>query len=72
MSREISGLAPISYNQGHKLEKRKSKVINTGSTSSSIYLDVVGLPNLTRNVSESQLLAIKSAGMYQIKDFVLL
>lgn len=66
VSREIAGLQPVPYKQGQKLEKRKSKIVNTGTTSSGIYLDVVGLPNLTRNVSESQLLALKSAGNVSI------
>ncbi|KAK4875984.1 hypothetical protein RN001_012406 [Aquatica leii] len=62
ISMDLAGLPRIPYRQGQKLDKRKSKILNTSSTSSSIYLDVVGLPNITRNVSESQLFALKSAG----------
>ncbi|XP_031350029.1 phosphatidylinositide phosphatase SAC2 isoform X1 [Photinus pyralis] len=62
ISVDIAGLQPIPFKQGHKLDKRKSRVVNIGNASSNIYLDVVGLPNLTRNVSESQLIALKSAG----------
>ncbi|KAF5276553.1 hypothetical protein FQR65_LT03983 [Abscondita terminalis] len=62
ISMDIAGLPRIPYRQGYKLDKRKSKVPNMGNTNSSIYLDVVGLPNITRNVSESQLFALKNAG----------
>lgn len=58
---DLCGLPSVPFHVGQKLERRKSKCINV-STSNSIYLDITGLPNLTRNVSETQLLAIKSAG----------
>lgn len=58
---DLCGLPSIPFRVGQKLERRKSKCVNM-SNSSSIYLDITGLPNLTRNVSETQLLAIKSAG----------
>lgn len=42
------------------LDKRKSKLVNVkGSTG---LLDISSLPELTRNVSETQLLALKTAG----------
>ncbi|XP_017769575.1 PREDICTED: phosphatidylinositide phosphatase SAC2 isoform X2 [Nicrophorus vespilloides] len=58
---DIGGLPPIPYKQGQKLDRRKSKVISDNSAS-NVYLDIVGLPHLTRNVSETQLLALKNAG----------
>ncbi|KAI4462332.1 phosphatidylinositide phosphatase sac1 [Holotrichia oblita] len=58
---DIAGIHSIKYNQGHKLDKRKSKVITDGR-GTNMYLDIVGLPQLTRNVSETQLLALKNAG----------
>lgn len=60
---DICGLEPIRYNQGLKLDRRKSKIISANN-SSNIYLDIAALPQLTRNVSETQLLAIKNAGIY--------
>lgn len=59
---DICELSPVPFIQGVKLERRKSKVVKSDHPSSNVYLDIVGLPHLTRNVSESQLLAIKSAG----------
>lgn len=59
---ELAGLPQISYLQGTKLERRKSKIVSSDHPSSNVYLDIVGLPHLTRNVSEGQLLALKSAG----------
>ncbi|XP_049823594.1 phosphatidylinositide phosphatase SAC2 isoform X2 [Aethina tumida] len=64
----ISNLPPIPYRQGQALDRRKSKIINTGTTSNSIYLDIVGLPQMTRNVSETQLLALKSVGTKAITN----
>ncbi|GJQ85005.1 hypothetical protein Trydic_g3667 [Trypoxylus dichotomus] len=58
---DIAGLPPVKYHQGHRLDKRKSKVL-TDNKSTGMYLDLVGLPQLTRNVSETQLLALKNAG----------
>lgn len=52
----------IPYHQQGKLEKRKSKIFTTNVHHSSIYLDIVNLPQITRNVSETQLLALKNAG----------
>lgn len=60
---EINNLRSVPFMQGRKLDRKKSKVVAEGLTGSNIYLDVVGLPHLTRNVSESQLLALKNAGM---------
>ncbi|XP_065155717.1 phosphatidylinositide phosphatase SAC2 isoform X2 [Atheta coriaria] len=59
---EINNLRSVPFMQGRKLDRKKSKVVAEGLTGSNIYLDVVGLPHLTRNVSESQLLALKNAG----------
>jgi hypothetical protein len=58
----ICGLPPIQFICGKCLDRRKSKVINTESHSSGIYLDIVGLPQMTRNVSESQLLSLRNVG----------
>lgn len=58
----LAGLPQIPYTQGSKLERRKSKLVSSDHPSSNVYLDIVGLPHLTRNVSEGQLLALKSAG----------
>lgn len=63
---EICNLPPITYHQFSKLEKRKSKIFSTDVHSSSIYLDIVNLPQITRNVSETQLLALKNAGKNKI------
>lgn len=59
---ELAGLPQIPYAQGSKLDRRKSKIVSSDHPSSNVYLDIVGLPHLTRNVSEGQLLALKSAG----------
>lgn len=58
---EVANLPPIPFQQGQRLERRKSKIISTPHTS-SIYLDISSLPQMTRNVSETQLLALKNAG----------
>lgn len=63
---DICGLQAISFKQGQTLDRRKSKVINSGMSSSNIYLDISSLPQMTRNVSESQLLSLKNVGEYQI------
>ncbi|XP_015433171.1 PREDICTED: phosphatidylinositide phosphatase SAC2 [Dufourea novaeangliae] len=57
---EIAGLpkAPIAMNV--TLDRRKSKVVNVKGTTG--LLDISSFPELTRNVSETQLLALKSAG----------
>ncbi|XP_044737483.1 phosphatidylinositide phosphatase SAC2 [Chrysoperla carnea] len=56
---DICGLPSVPYYQGQKLDRRKSKVIGGSNT----YLDVTAtLPHLTRNVSETQLLALKTVG----------
>ncbi|XP_043248016.1 phosphatidylinositide phosphatase SAC2 [Colletes gigas] len=57
---EISGLPKIPIAMNVTLDRRKSKLVNVkGSTG---LLDISSLPELTRNVSETQLLALKSAG----------
>ncbi|XP_049808352.1 phosphatidylinositide phosphatase SAC2 [Schistocerca nitens] len=60
---EVANLPPIPYIQG-KLERKKSKVLSTNSRghTSGIYLDVCQIPHMTRNVSETQLLALKNVG----------
>jgi hypothetical protein len=64
----ICGLPPIQFICGKCLDRRKSKVINTESHSSGIYLDIVGLPQMTRNVSESQLLSLRNVGSKAISN----
>ena len=59
---DICGLPPVPFSCGKCLDRRKSKVINNETHRSSIYLDIVGLPQMTRNVSESQLLSLKNVG----------
>lgn len=59
---EIAGLPKIPIAMNVTLDRRKSKLVNVkGSTG---LLDLSSLPELTRNVSETQLLALKSAGVY--------
>lgn len=67
VARDVAKLPPIPFLDGIKLEKKKSKVHpahgQPGSARSSLYLDLSRLPTLTRNVSETQLVAdIKSVG----------
>ncbi|CAK1541007.1 unnamed protein product [Leptosia nina] len=67
VARDIAKLPPITFHDGIKLERRKSKVHPTqasgGGAKSSLYLDLSRLPTLTRNVSETQLVAdIRSVG----------
>ncbi|XP_034837444.1 phosphatidylinositide phosphatase SAC2 isoform X2 [Maniola hyperantus] len=67
VARDIAKLPPITFHDGVKLERKKSKVHPTQGTSggarSSLYLDLSRLPTLTRNVSETQLVAdIRSVG----------
>ncbi|CAK9796301.1 Phosphatidylinositide phosphatase SAC2 [Anthophora plagiata] len=57
---EIAGLPKIPVAMNVTLDRRKSKLVNSkGSTG---LLDISSFPELTRNVSETQLLALKSAG----------
>ncbi|KAG7200666.1 hypothetical protein KM043_001219 [Ampulex compressa] len=57
---EIANLPKVAIAMNVTLDKRKSKLVNVkGSTG---LLDISSLPELTRNVSETQLLALKSAG----------
>ncbi|XP_012287768.1 phosphatidylinositide phosphatase SAC2 isoform X2 [Orussus abietinus] len=57
---EIGNLPKVPVAMNVTLDKRKSKIVNVkGSTG---LLDISSLPELTRNVSETQLLALKSAG----------
>ncbi|XP_043502964.1 phosphatidylinositide phosphatase SAC2 isoform X2 [Polistes fuscatus] len=57
---QIAGLPEIPIAMNVTLDKRKSKLVNVkGSTG---LLDISSFPELTRNVSETQLLALKSAG----------
>ncbi|KAJ8715665.1 hypothetical protein PYW07_010147 [Mythimna separata] len=65
VARDVAKLTPIPFHDGVKLEKKKSKVHpgQSGSARSSLYLDLSRLPTLTRNVSETQLVAdIRSVG----------
>ncbi|XP_018363173.1 PREDICTED: phosphatidylinositide phosphatase SAC2 isoform X2 [Trachymyrmex cornetzi] len=57
---EIANLPKVPVAMNVTLDKRKSKLVNVkGSTG---LLDISSLPELTRNVSETQLLALKTAG----------
>ncbi|XP_032679991.1 phosphatidylinositide phosphatase SAC2 isoform X2 [Odontomachus brunneus] len=57
---EIADLPKIPVAMNVTLDKRKSKLVNAkGSTG---LLDISSFPELTRNVSETQLLALKTAG----------
>nr|CAD7259553.1 unnamed protein product [Timema shepardi] len=64
---EIAGLPPIPFIQG-RLDRKKSIALladcSTGHSlmGSGSYLDITALPNMTRNVSETQLQALKSVG----------
>lgn len=59
---EIAGLPKMPIATNVSLDRRKSKLVNSkGSTG---LLDISSFPELTRNVSETQLLALKSAGTY--------
>ncbi|XP_075986517.1 phosphatidylinositide phosphatase spermathreecae isoform X2 [Anticarsia gemmatalis] len=67
VARDVAKLPAIPFQDGAKLEKRKSKVhpahASSGGARSSLYLDLSRLPTLTRNVSETQLVAdIRSVG----------
>ncbi|CAG4978669.1 unnamed protein product [Colias eurytheme] len=67
VARDIAKLPPVPFHDGIKLERRKSKVhpihASAGGARSSLYLDLSRLPTLTRNVSETQLVAdIRSVG----------
>ncbi|KAK9882655.1 hypothetical protein WA026_022521 [Henosepilachna vigintioctopunctata] len=64
ISFEICQLPSVLFKQG-VLDKRKSKIIVDHS---NMYLDIVGLPQMTRNVSESQLLALKNVGSKAISN----
>ncbi|XP_071867330.1 phosphatidylinositide phosphatase spermathreecae isoform X2 [Bombus fervidus] len=57
---EISGLPKIPIAMNVTLDRRKSKIVNSRGTTG--LLDISSFPELTRNVSETQLLALKSAG----------
>ncbi|XP_063834532.1 phosphatidylinositide phosphatase SAC2 isoform X2 [Ostrinia nubilalis] len=67
VARDVAKLPSIPFNDGVKLERKKSKVHPTqgqsGGGRASLYLDLSRLPTLTRNVSETQLVAdIRSVG----------
>lgn len=58
---EISNLPKIPVAINVTLDKRKSKLVN--AKGSIGLLDISSFPELTRNVSETQLLALKTAGL---------
>lgn len=59
---EIANLPKVPIAMNVALDKRKSKLVNVkGSTG---LLDISSFPELTRNVSETQLLALKTAGSF--------
>ncbi|XP_026754243.1 phosphatidylinositide phosphatase SAC2 isoform X1 [Galleria mellonella] len=67
VARDVAKLPPIPFHDGIKLERKKSKLQPGASAGagarSSLYVDVSRLPSLTRNVSETQLVAdIRSVG----------
>ncbi|KAL1494584.1 hypothetical protein ABEB36_010159 [Hypothenemus hampei] len=59
---EIAELPSVPLNIGQALDRKKSKTIEDPTSHSSMYLDLVNIPQITRNVSETQLSAIKMAG----------
>ncbi|XP_013185101.2 phosphatidylinositide phosphatase SAC2 [Amyelois transitella] len=67
VARDVAQLPPVPFHEGVKLDRKKSKThpsqASSGSTRSSLYVDLSRLPSLTRNVSETQLVAdIRSVG----------
>ncbi|XP_053619511.1 phosphatidylinositide phosphatase SAC2 isoform X2 [Plodia interpunctella] len=66
VARDVAKLPPIPFSDGVKLERKKSKIHPSqaaSNTRSSLYVDLSRLPSLTRNVSETQLVAdIRSVG----------
>jgi hypothetical protein len=61
---EIAHLPAIPFRQ-NRLDKRKSKVVSSNSSSllrPGSYLDISALPQMTRNVSETQLLNLRTVG----------
>ncbi|XP_014219978.1 phosphatidylinositide phosphatase SAC2 [Copidosoma floridanum] len=58
---EIAGLAKVPVAMNVMLDKRKSKVVNVNKGHTGL-LDITSFPSLTRNVSETQLNALKSVG----------
>ena len=70
MAMEIARLPKIPIAMNVTLDRRKSKIVNSKGTTG--LLDISSLPELTRNVSETQLLALKSAGMFLIKESIFL
>lgn len=63
---EIAGLPKIPIAMNVTLDRRKSKIVNSRGTTG--LLDISSFPELTRNVSETQLLALKSAGTFVTKE----
>lgn len=59
---EIEGLAKVPIAMNVTLDKRKSKLVNARGHLG--LLDIASFPSLTRNVSETQLNALKSAGEF--------
>lgn len=59
---EIAGLQKIPIAMNVTLDKRKSKLVNVKGCTG--LLDISSFPELTRNVSETQLLALKTAGLF--------
>ncbi|CAH0721208.1 unnamed protein product, partial [Brenthis ino] len=68
VARDVAKLPPIPFHDGIKLERKKSKLhpgqgAGGAGARSSLYVDLSRLPALTRNVSETQLVAdIRSVG----------
>lgn len=63
---DISNLPKIPIAMNVTLDRRKSKLVNSKGTTG--LLDISSFPELTRNVSETQLLALKSAGTFYKKN----
>ncbi|KAG5890101.1 hypothetical protein JTB14_026472 [Gonioctena quinquepunctata] len=65
---DIGGISLVAFKQGQPLDKRKSKVVNSSLSTNNIYQDIAALPQMTRNVSESQLLSLKNVGSKAISN----
>lgn len=59
---EIVGLEKVPVALNVTLDKRKSKIVNAKTHAG--LLDITSFPSLTRNVSETQLNALKNVGEY--------
>ena len=58
---EIAGLTKVPIAMNVTLDKRRSKIVNAKGHAG--LLDITSFPSLSRNVSETQLNVLKSAGL---------